>query len=457
MQAGLVAINSSYNLIPERLNPADQFTLMMDHEIRKSGLAGNYCALILELDSVADAQLIADQCNRFSQSFPAATARLIQTGRHYAWQSNPDAKIPFHEHHLEQLYDHDEFQDAALDVVGLSAYVTKILNQSSPSSQTAPIELHLITSTSTCQLVLRWFHPVCDAKGAELILHHLFQANDTDNQQTRNQQSQAAISQLMNKWSLWEKLKLVLKSKKNIKQLDKFSSILPVQSTADANQVKTKVMQFNHHDSERILTLARQYAGLSGITLYFIGCMIRALEQTGSKRSGDAYCVPYAMNLRKRKSLFPVFGNQVSFLFAQAQRELLVSRTDLFNHLREQNKLAIKHGLDRAMLPLMLAGSWLDLEKYAQLVRYSPKGKERSSFWFSYTGSMDPQTRQIGDSNIVGMYQFCQLTSPPSLGLLVNNFDNKITLSYNYIDNQFDADWLLQLIDNMSSELLERE
>ena len=34
----------------QRLNPADHFTLVLDYEIRKSGLAGNYCALVLELD-----------------------------------------------------------------------------------------------------------------------------------------------------------------------------------------------------------------------------------------------------------------------------------------------------------------------------------------------------------------------------------------------------------------------
>ena len=434
---------------------------MMDHEIRKSGLAGNFCAIILELDSVVDATLVKDKCVNFCQRFPLAGARLVQTGRHFVWNSTQDSSVPFYQHHRDPPRKEDNKQQVNTQVTTddprTCPILTEILNQSSPATETAPIELHLITDKTTSKLILRWFHPLCDAKGAELILHHLFNDDGVNNEKAEDEQAQAIISMIMNKWSLWQKLKLILKSKKNIKQLDRFSSVLPPPSTAKADQVNIRVVRFNEQQSAQILNQARQHVGLAGITLYFIGCMMRALEGAGTMQGGDAYCVPYAMNLRKRKSLFPVFGNQVSFLFAQAQTELLASRSTLFSHLREQNKHAIKNSLDRAMLPLMQAGSWLSLEKYAQLVRYSPSGQERSTFWFSYTGSMDPQTHHIGGSAITGMYQFCQLTSPPSLGLLVNNFDNKITLSYNYINSQFDDAWLTKLIDNMTTELLECE
>ena len=420
---------------------------MMDHEIRKSGLGGNFCALVLELDSVPDSKEIEQKCARFSRRFPQAAARLIQTGRHYAWQHGGERSVPF--------YTHQHAGQAEAISQGIPATITDILNQSSPATESAPVELHLVVCGTNSQLILKWFHPACDAKGAELILYHIFGDNAGDARPPEGDQAEAVLLRIMKKWGLWQKLKLVLKSKNNIKQLDCYSSILPPLATGSAQSVGTKVMRFNESDSAQIFKLATHYAGLSGITLYFIGCMMRALEQTGGMRSGQAYCVPYALNLRKRKSLFPVFGNQVSFLFAQAPKERLSSRTALFSHLREQNKQAVKSGLDHAMLPLMQAGSYLSLDKYAQLVRQSPSGDERSSFWFSYTGSMDPLTRNIGGSAITGMYQFCQLTLPPSLGLLVNHFDNRITLSFNYIDNQFDADWLTLLNKNLTAELLD--
>jgi hypothetical protein len=185
--------------------------------------------------------------------------------------------------------------------------------------------------------------------------------------------------------------------------------------------------------------------------------MMRALQSVDGVNTSDAYCVPYAMNLRKRKALFPIFGNQVSFLFAQADRGVVQSRTALFEHLREQNKQAIKQGLDRAMLPLMQAGSWLSLEKYGDIVRKAPDGRERSSFWFSYTGSMDPEPSSIEGCKINNMHQFSQVTAPPSLGLLVSNFQGKLTLSFNYVSNHFDSAWLASLLEKMASELLEND
>ena len=427
-------------LRPERLNPADKFTLMMDNEIRSSGLAGNYCALVLELDGIPDITEIKQKCDQLNQRHPRASARIKNQGRQYNWDMSGSNSIPVHQH-----------VDVDNTLGTTSNTVSNILNLTQPITESAPFELHLVTKNNQSIFILRWYHPACDAKGAELILYHLFH---TERQEGKENES--AIEQITKQWNLWQKIKLGFKSKKNIDQLDKLSSILTTTKPLEPNRVNTKVMVCNENESQQILKFARKYAGLSGTSLYFIGCMMRALQHSGNLESGQAYCVPYAVNLRKRKSLFPIFGNQVTFLFAQAPLDVLHDRNVLFNHLREQNKIAIKHQSERAMLPLMQAGSWLNLEKYGKIVRYSPQGKERSSFWFSYTGSMDPEPEEIFDCPITQLYQFSQVTAPPALGLLVNHFQGRTILSFNYVDNQFDSIWLDGLLEHMKSELLDQ-
>ena len=424
------------------INPADHFTLMMDHEIRKSGLAGNYCAIVLSLQGTPSAEALEQKCALFSKQYPEASARLIAQGRRFAWDYKSPQLIPFY-HHKDTA---NEDENAT------SNLIDDILNASTPVLESAPLELHLIPGQKKSQIILRWYHPICDAKGIELVLHHMLLDTTLE---SKNQIS--SISQLINKWSLWQKIKLGLKAKNNIKALGLATSILPQTIKAKPQLVKARTLQFNQDESAQILGLARQHTGLSGTALYFIGCMMRALQNTGRVDNGDAYCVPYAMNLRKRKALFPIFGNQVSFLFAQANRNIVNSRTALFEHLREQNKQAIKQSLDRAMLPLMQAGSWLSLDKYGDIVRKAPDGRERSSFWFSYTGSMDPEPTSIEGCKIINMHQFSQVTAPPSLGLLVNSFQGKLTLSFNYVNNHFDPAWLETLLNNMASELLEND
>ncbi len=422
-----------------RLNPADQFTLAIDHEIRKSGLAGNFCGIVLELDGTADENDIARRCREFPAKFARSTARLQQHGRQYEWSLTANQSLPFHLHNLHS---------PEIDEMETEQVLNHILNKSVSPFEAPPFEIYLVKTPNKSHLILRWFHPACDAKGAELIIHHLFQDNTAE-----QGPGDSPIDQLLARWSLWKKIKLIIKARQQILQLDRYSTILPVATPVAPDKLKVRLARFDEEQSEKILEQARRHTGLTGTSLYFIGCMMRAMEQAGCSK-GDAYCVPYAMNIRKRKSLYPVFGNQVSFLFAQADKDIVKSRERLFSHLREHNKTGIKQGLDHAMLALMQVARWLTLERHGEIVRNRPDGRERSSFWFSFTGGMDPDPVSIAGCPITGMYQFSQLTAPPSLGLLVNNYQDRIVLSYNYIQNQFTPAWIDDLMQRMSLELL---
>jgi hypothetical protein len=424
----------------QRLNPADHFTLVLDHEIRKSGLAGNYCALAMELEGVPDHAEIAHRCSAFARRFPLAVARLSRQGRQYTWVPSEEGSLPFQVSTLDNDADGTASQQQLLAIV----------NKVAPLSESAPFELHLIESAGRSLLALCWFHPAADAKGAELVLHHLF----NDPQPTRQPQP-LPVDHLQQQWSLWRKFMLARQAVVNIHRLDRHASILPFETQSPADRLALKLVRYDAGQTTQIMAHARKHTGMTGTTLYLIGCMMRALDAAGATPAGDAYCVPYAANLRRRKALFPVLGNQVSFLFAQAERGMVHSREQLFAHLREQNRAAIRQGLDHAMLPLMQAGSWLSLEKYGRIVRYSPSKRERSSFWFSYTGDMEPEPETIAGCRVQGMYQLSQVSSPPGVGLLASSFQGRLVLSYNYINNQVQSDWLERLIQAMTAELLD--
>jgi len=425
----------------QRLNPADHFTLVMDHEIRKSGLAGNYCALVMELEGIPGHAEIARRCTGFAGRFPRAVARLSLHGRQYAWVPSGAMSLPF------QVSKPDTNEGEA---ACMQQRLLEIVNKGTPASASAPFELHLIESADRSLLVLRWFHPAADAKGAELVLHHLF--NDS---QTTQQPQAAPVDRLQQQWGLWRKFRLARQAVLNIHGLDRYASVLPVATQHPADRLALKLVRYDVRQTEQIMAHARKRVGITGTTLYLIGCMMRAMEATGATQAGDAYCVPYAANLRRRKALSPMFGNQVSILFAQAGRDMVGSRELLFAHLRDQNRTAIRQELDHAMLPLMQAGSWLSLEKYGRIVRDSPGKRERSSFWFSYTGEMEPEPLTIAGCRVHGMYQVSQVTAPPGLGLLASNFQGRLVLSYNSINNQIQADWLERLTQAMTAELLD--
>jgi NRPS condensation-like uncharacterized protein len=49
----------------------------------------------------------------------------------------------------------------------------KLLNHRQDRETVPPIEFHLIQSASRNTFLMRWIHPFCDAKGADLILKYL--------------------------------------------------------------------------------------------------------------------------------------------------------------------------------------------------------------------------------------------------------------------------------------------
>jgi len=416
------------------LNIADHFTLMMDHEIRKSGLAGNFCAIVFEMESALDAHALATKAAHFIERFPEANVRLVQQGRHYFWKACEQNESIFFAHSMDD-------EDAGLN------HIQTIINTKSSIHDIAPIEFHLINMPHSAYFLLRWFHPICDAKGAELILHQLLSDKDIS-----TDSSDDPFKELIKTWGLWKKIKMIYRSKQHVEKLGQTASSMPLLKPVLADELHTQLLRFDEDASKNILKQAMKEAGMTGTSLYFIGCLMRALVKTGCDEK-EAFCVPYAMNMRKRKALFPLFGNQVSFLFAQASLEDVKSRSQLFATLRAQHKETIRAGLNQALIPLMQAGSWLSLEKYGDIIRKTPANEERSSFWFSYTGEPEPKITHIEGVPVQGMFQMSQVTSAPGLAMLVSQYHGKLTLSFNYVANQIDTAWLKTLLTHMQAEL----
>jgi hypothetical protein len=425
-----------FDLINRKLNTADHMTLMFDHEIRRSGLTGNFCAIVYELQGTPDVPLLEQRAERFIERFPEIDVRLKQHGRRYYWEANHEKGNIFLHHGTNS-------RESALGAI------EEILNCPEEREAAAPVTFHLVESPSCSFFLIRWFHPICDAKGAELIIHHFL--NDEE-----EQQGEDAFAQLTSKWSIWKKLGLMFRAKRQIDSLDRLSSSLPTASETKQGRLKFHAISFDANTTKVIMRRSMKEAGMTATALYFIGCLMRALTKTGCLEK-EGFCVPFAMNVRKRKALFPLVGNQVTFLFAQATMEQVGDRSMLFKTLREQYKQTIRDGLDHAMIPLMEAGTWLTLEKFGKIIRNSPKGGERSSFWFSYTGEPEPKQESVAGAAISAMFQISQVTAPPSLAMLVNQYNGILTFSFSYIADGIDRQWLDLLIENLSFELQGQE
>lgn len=433
--------------ILQKLNPADCFTLAMDEEIRQEGMPGSLCGFVLELSDTPDIQKLSERIEEFITKFPITTASLQQRGKQFYWCKRETSYQTFFHHQCPEQENTESFQ---------SNIINSIFNKIEQRETTAPIEFHLITGNSKNTFLLRWIHPFCDARGADLILKYLATESKFDRQLFDQPKTEALVNVQLSKYKWWQKISLFIKGKRYIEQLDKYQSIIHAPNEKSPDKLHTVVFRLSKEQTQTISTLSRKHVGLTGTSLYYIGCFMRALHKMEPDAAGDAYCAPYAFNLRKQKALSPLLGNHVSALFAQAPKTLLHDREQLFSHLKQQNINVIRQQLDYAFLPIMWAASWLSLKKHGEHLRKSYQSKsERSSFWFSDIGKTDLSELTFFNTEIIQISHYCQVTSPPGLALLSCQFNKELTLSYNYIEPLFNKEWIEKLHSLMLNELLE--
>jgi hypothetical protein len=432
--------------ILQHLNPADYFTLAMDDEIRRENMPGSLCGFALQLDKQPDITQLSTRIDEFTSRFPLALSRLQQLGKQFYWCKRQKPEPVFFQHRCPESESDDHFQRYTIN---------NLVNRQEPREVIAPIEFHLISGRKTHCFLLRWIHPFCDARGIELIMKYLCTDDKAQRELFDTPKMEALINSQLEKFRWWQKIYLFLKANRYINELDRYQSILHGQFLQAPQRLNAITQTFNEQETALIAQQARQHCGLTGTSLYYIGCLMRALQQLEPDQPGEAYCVPYAFNLRKQKALSPVLGNHIGALFAQAPKHLVENRELLFSHLKQQNAQVMRQQLDYAFLPVMWAASWLSLKKHGTELRKSYKnGSERSSFWFSDIGQIYFEPNSFFNSDITGVFHFTQISSPPGLALLCCLYRKQLTVSYSFNEPLFSESWIAQLHDKMAQELL---
>lgn len=420
---------------PIPFNPADYFTYVLDQEIRAAGMPGGYCGFALELAGTPDLEGLQQRLDLLVERFPQASARLEARGKRFAW-------LPTGRRILLQRHACAEGGEAL-------SIVQEIFNRPQPADA-LPLALHWIARGEGGTLLLAWLHPLLDARGSKILLDFLASPSPEG-----YRESPALIGVKLAEWSLWKKLRYFFKAKRHNEEVIGVDSCLPTEAESGPQVLRLRQRRYGAEESRRIARLAQQYTGLAGRSLYYIGCLMRAMEQAGPPAAKAAYCVPYAFNLRRQNAPTPVFGNQVSCLFARATREQVRQRKGVFDHLLRQYRQTVAEELDFAYLPLMWLGQWLSPARYAKFLRKQRSGGELSSLWFSDIGDVRFGQSGFLGQPVTGVSMLCWMTLPPGLALLAAQVDGRLHLSYSYLHPAVDEAWLEEVMARMDAELLE--
>ncbi len=432
--------DTTLNTLFRRLNPSDQVLLAIDHEIRKDGNAGSNCGFALELQGNLDIDSLKQGILDLQTHFPGLSSRLEQRGKTYGWKTI-QAPIPLKIHACcAETTPATDYQQKTL---------LAIINNAEPIEHASPLDFHLIEGSLHHIFLLRWLHPLLDARGAKLIFDFLISSK----RQRYIGKETSLVEQRFRSWSWRHKLKTAWLGKQYNDKIDLLNSDLPTTGSIGKQQLQCINHHFDAQQTSKIMANATATVGMGYKTLYFIGCLMRALHSVGMDVTNEAICVPYAFNLRQPNAPAPVLGNHVSILFSQAPHSIISNRTALFEHLREQYAQTIRRGLDYSFIPWMWIGRWMSLEKYGKVLRQQKSGGERGSVWFSDIGEMRFAGKTFYGAKITGVRHLCLLTSPPSFAVLFGQFQNRLSIAYNFLDPDISVEWVNNVNTALEQEL----
>ncbi len=428
-------------------SPADHVMLVMDREIQAGGMPGSWCGFGLELAGIPRMSDIRQGLTELEQAFPTLAGRMIRKGKRYGWQTT-DQIIPLFHHKIADTMEEDAFfQRAVMD----------IMNSSSDAfaHHTRPLVFHLIEGRQKAILLARWLHPLLDAGGVKRLFDFLMSPKNERQKFLKGDHS--LVSKKLHGWPWWHKLRLFWRGKNHNAWIDRLGSSLPTQeltSDSTSRQLETARLKLTEDETRQVLQNLQRRVGLGGQSLYFIAGLMRALETMDIAVHKDAWCIPYAFNLRPANAPVPVTGNQVSVLFAQAPHEIVKNRESLFAHLKQQYADTVRQELDMAYLPLMWLGQWLSLEKFGRILRQQPTGGERSSAWFSDIGEIRFAKSDFLGAPITDVHHATFVTAPPSLAVLFSRFNGQLSAAINYLQPDFSPQWIAKFTQALKEELL---
>ena len=147
--------------------------------------------------------------------------------------------------------------------------------------------------------------------GTELILKFLCTDDINLRMKFGTPETKPLVNIQLEKYRWWQRINLFFKGKNFIKKLDTLPSIQPLTNTNAPKKLNFLIQRLTESESQQVTQLARKHVGITGTSLYYIGCLMRALDTFYTTHQGEAYCVPYAFNLRKQRAVTPMTGNHI--------------------------------------------------------------------------------------------------------------------------------------------------
>ncbi|MBI4703541.1 MAG: hypothetical protein HY744_20715 [Deltaproteobacteria bacterium] len=420
---------------PTDLGPVDLFLFRAHQEMRARGLGGNACALVLELAG----RLATDRLDR---RLARAVAELCEL----RWQLGRGLDLQ-PQWRVARARPGPPFEVRALAPDGpvLDA-AAALLDE--PMGWRRPWEIVLLRAAAADAIVLRWLHPLGDARGVARLLGWVGEPEAPAPPSTRRF---AAPCPALRRLSWRERLQLAGAYREHARALGARSTLSLDTAAGRPRPIRTRVLRLrlDAAGTQRFDAGARR-RGESGVVLVAACRLVdRLLGARGY--SPPRHLVPVPVSLDAKKESERMFGNNLTMLLLSVDRELLGDEARALAGLAAQKRAIVQQRLDLAMLAALQLGRYLPGPAFSRVSR-GPFGGERGSFVLSCPGQI-PIEHFLGVP-VQDAYFLPAVALPPGLLVVADRHGGRLGLTLLFVEPAVQTDEVARELAELERDLL---
>jgi hypothetical protein len=214
---------------------------------------------------------------------------------------------------------------------------------------------------------------------------------------------------------------------------------------------KFALLEFGAAESGAIVDRAYREAGFLMFMPYALATVVGALEAVRRRKgvAGRDYLASVSVDMRTPDTAAAhLFFNHVSFMFFGVPVAVAADRRQVTEIVRTQMYEQIKSGFPRAMAESSMLMRILPMSVLGRLMRRPLRG-EFATLGFTCVGKGGYAPGMFMEARVVNLFHMPLVPVPPGLGLVVNQFGNRMNVVLTYLDGMLDDEDVRGITDDV--------
>jgi hypothetical protein len=412
------------------LAPGDYFMLIQDAWMRRSGMEGNVCRAVLQLDRGLDVERLR---------------RRMQESPFMDWLARVHAirPLPFLppvwrtvSKPGQILFEHTDKGGEMETPWSPPKVVTQHSLRPSREPGVAFDVLHHADGTS--HLFFSWNHTLLDASGVDFILHHLSVEGESKNAPAlKDFINPKQIKGLpISQW--WSNAGFAKTSWNWLEQSGKeplFTPAPPNPRAVDLKNHQRRIL-FTAEETARIAARCGKIAGGFRRSHFYLAASVQALHHIARQRGNQdgAYLIPAPHDMRRHGAKGPIFSNYLSVLFYRIEAQQAGNIRDTVAELGKQMTNQIREKFPEACMAALNMFKFLTPGAYVKQLGKPTKDK-LASLSFSDSGEACPGMTDFCGAKILDVTHLIPCWRNPGVTILFLQFAHRLSFLLSWVDD----------------------